>query len=101
MAICQLLKMKSIYSLTTLCIALSLASPLTQAADSTPAATTDKPAETTSAPKAEKPIELPDPVAVVDGTVYLDQHFLSWQPDDLSGRVGQLSRYSTFSVRRH
>ena len=68
MAICQLLKMKSIYSLTSLCIALSLATPLTQAADSTPAAATDKPAETASAPKAEKPIELPDPVAVVDGT---------------------------------
>ena len=60
--------MKSIYSLTSLCIALSLATPLTQAADSTPAAATDKPAETASAPKAEKPIELPDPVAVVDGT---------------------------------
>ena len=57
--------MKSIPSLTTLCIALSLTATFARAADVTPEK--EKPTEAVVAPKAEKPLELPDPVAVVDG----------------------------------
>ena len=58
--------MKLIYSLTPLCLAFSLASSPLRAAD--PAASEkDKPVVTKTAPKAEKPLELTDPVAVVDG----------------------------------
>jgi len=59
--------MKSISSLATFCIAFSLAAPMTRAADSA-APEKDQPAATLETQKAEKPLELPDPVAVVDGT---------------------------------
>ena len=58
--------MKSIPSITFFCVAISLATTLAHAADVTP--DPKKPTETVVAPKPEKPIELPDPVALVNGT---------------------------------
>jgi len=59
--------MKSIHSLATLCLAFSLAAPLTYAADPAKSTAKEKPAKADSTPAAEKPLDLPDPVAVVDG----------------------------------
>ena len=59
--------MKPIYSLATACLAFGLATTTTQAADSTKPGTKATPAKTEAAAKPEKPLVLPDPVAVVEG----------------------------------
>ena len=59
--------MKSIHSLATVCLALFLATTLTRAADATKSNTKEKPANPAVTTRPEKPLVVPDPVAVVDG----------------------------------